>query len=73
MAHSLMRSIGSAITRFFEKRREERTRTELLSLDDHALADIGMKRDELDYREDPLMLHDVHGAPADPDRIRRPH
>ena len=73
MAHSLMHSIGSAINRFFEKHRVEKTRTELLALDDHALADIGMTRSELEVREDPLVLHDVYGAKHDPDTIRRPH
>lgn len=47
MAHSMMHSIGSAVSRFFERRRIEKTRTELLTLDDHALADIGMVRSDL--------------------------
>jgi uncharacterized protein YjiS (DUF1127 family) len=70
MAHSLMHTIGSAINRFFERHRVEKTRTELLSLDDHALADIGMSRSDLEFREDPLTLHDVY---EDPERMRRPH
>lgn len=73
MAHSLMHTIGSAINRFVERHRLEKTRTELLSLDDHALADIGMSRSELELREDPLMVHDPYGAKDDPDRLRRPH
>jgi uncharacterized protein YjiS (DUF1127 family) len=73
MAHSLMHTIGSAFGRFFERHRQQKTRSELLALDDHSLADIGMSRSELEYREDPLMLHDVYGAPTDPDRLRRPH
>lgn len=61
MAHSMMHSIGSAVSRFFERRREARARAELLTLDDHALADIGMVRSELEAREDPVMAHDIRG------------
>jgi len=62
MAHSMMHSIGSAVSRFFERRRIEKTRTELLTLDDHALADIGMVRSDLEAREDPMMAHDAAAA-----------
>lgn len=69
MAESLMHSIGSAIHRFVERHRQARMRAELLSLDDHALADIGLSRSELEQREDPLLARS-----DDPiERVRRPH
>ena len=34
MAHSMMHTIGSAVSRFFERKRIEKTRTELLTLDE---------------------------------------
>ncbi len=68
MAHSMMHSIGSAVSRFFERRRIEKTRTELLTLDDHALADIGMVRSDLEAREDPMMAHDTATPRMPPER-----
>lgn len=59
MAHSMMHTIGSAVSRFFERKRIEKTRTELLTLDDHALADIGLTRSDLEAREDPMLAHDT--------------
>lgn len=69
MAETLMHSIGSAIHRFVERHRRARMRSELLSLDDHALADIGLSRSDLEQREDPLQAR----ADGDIDRVRRPH
>lgn len=69
MAESLMHSIGSALQRFVERHRQARMRSELLSLDDHALADIGLSRSDLEQREDPLQAR----AGGDIDRVRRPH
>lgn len=69
MAESLMHSIGSAIHRFVERHRQARMRSELLSLDDHALADIGLSRSDLEQREDPLLAR----ADDDITRVRRPH
>lgn len=69
MAESLMHSIGSAIHRFVERHRQARMRSELLSLDDHALADIGLSRSDLEQREDPLLAR----ADDDITRERRPH
>lgn len=63
MAESLMHSIGSAIHRFVERHREARMRTELLSLDDHALADIGLSRTDLEHRETPLMTRTDEDLP----------
>lgn len=68
MAHSVMHNIGSAVSRFFERRRIEKTRTELLTLDDHALADIGMTRSDLEAREDPMMAHDTTDPRKLPER-----
>lgn len=71
---SLMQSVGSAIHRFFERRRIEKTRTELLTLDDHALADIGIARSKLEAREDPLMANgDRRGIRDEPARPPRTH
>ena len=61
MTESLMQSIGSTIHRFVERRRQEKTRTELQVLDDHALADIGLTRADLDYRENPILAR--NGGP----------
>ena len=74
MTQSLMESIGSAIHRFFERHRIEKTRTELLSLDDHALADIGLTRNELEFREDPLLAHaEMPERNEEADWMRRTH
>ncbi len=40
----------SLIRRFMENRRAERTRRELRELSDHALRDIGLRRDEIGRR-----------------------
>ena len=69
MAESLMHSIGSALSRFVERHRRARIRSELLNLDDHALADIGLSRTDLEQREDPLLAR----TGEDVDRVRRPH
>lgn len=64
-----MHSIGSAIHRFAERHREARMRTELLSLDDHVPADIGLSRSGLEHREMPLMTRTDENHPG----VRPPH
>ncbi len=66
MAESPMRSIGSAIHRFVEPHHEARMWTELLSLDDHALTDIGLSRSDLEHRESPLMTRTDEDLPRGP-------
>ena len=69
MAESLMHSVGSAIHRFIERHRQSRMRSELLALDDHALADIGLSRSDLEHHESPLMAR----TDDDIERVGRPH
>jgi hypothetical protein len=69
----MLEGITSAVHRFFERRRQEKMRSELLALDDHALADIGMSRTDLELKDDPSFIHDPNNLDHEIDRTRRTH
>jgi uncharacterized protein YjiS (DUF1127 family) len=69
----MFEGLGSAIHEFFEQRRQEKMRTELMAMDDHALQDIGLTRTELEYREDPSFIRSPADLADGIDRTGRMH
>ena len=69
----MFEGLTSALHKFFEHRRQEKMRTELLAMDDHALQDIGMTRSELEYREDPNFIRNPADLANGIDRTGRMH